>query len=226
MAYRSSNWRFSLLALVVAGAIAFAKWKGWLPEEGMDARRQGPVVLQKPERPETAGPQTVRKIGVWQELQGCRLVEDRGNDGDSFVVQHGGTDHTLRLYFADCPEKHRHQYNGSRITEQGRYFGGLSEEETVEIGEEARDFSLGLLREGPFTVLTRWEPVFDSGRFFAFVTVTQGDLGELLVEQGLARIYTKGENRPGGATVGAEKKRLQSMEQDARKANRGAWARR
>lgn len=89
------------------------------------------------------------------------------------------------------------------------------------MGGDARDFSLALLREGPFTVLTRWEPVLDSGRFYAFVTVENRDLGERLVEEGLARIHTKGESRPGGATVAAQKRRLQSVEQDARRSNRG-----
>jgi endonuclease YncB( thermonuclease family) len=165
-------------------------------------------------------------MGAWEELRGCILIEHRSNDGDSFVVRHEGAVRTLRIYFADCPEKHRHQYNGPRIAEQGQYFGGLTEEETVAIGENARDFSLALLREGPFTVLTRWEPVLDSGRFYAFVTVGGRDLGERLVEQGLARIHTKGESRPGGSTVAAQKRRLQGLEQDARRADRGAWGKR
>ena len=45
--------------------------------------------------------------------------------------------------------KTRHQYNGPRLAEQGQYFGGLTEAETVAVGEEARDFSLGLLRAAP-----------------------------------------------------------------------------
>lgn len=226
MASRSSKWRYSWLMLGVAGFLALAEWKGWLPKDGIGAGQRGPVVLHKPERPGKPGAQGTRKIGAWEELHGCILVEDRDNDGDSFVVRHEGADHILRIYFADCPEKHRHQYNGPRIAEQGQYFGGLTEEETVAIGGDARDFSLALLREGPFTVLTRWEKVFDSGRFYAFVTVGERDLGERLVEQGLARIYTKGENRPGGITVAAEKRRLQGMEQAARRANRGAWGKR
>ena len=226
MASRSSKWRYSWLMLVVAGFLAWAEWKGWLPRDGRGAGQQGPVVSHKPERPGKPGAQGSRKMGAWEELQGCILIEDGSNDGDSFVVRHEGAHHTLRIYFADCPEKHRHQYNGPRIAEQGQCFGGLTEDGTVAVGANARDFSLALLREGPFTVLTRWKQVFDSGRFYAFVTVGERDLGERLVEQGLARIHTKGENRPGGAAVAAQKRRLQSLEQDARRSNRGAWGKR
>ncbi len=150
-------------------------------------------------------------------------MEERSNDGDSFLVTQGGQNHTLRLYFADCPEKHRHQYNGQRIAEQGRYFGGLSEEQTVGAGEAARDFSLGLLRKAPFNVLTRWERVYNSERFYGFVTTAEGDLAEGLVARGLARIYTKGENRPQGRTSSEEKARLSELERTARQAKLGAW---
>ena len=205
-----TSWRYTLLAIALAGALAFVQWKGWLP--GDDQART-------PERP------SVRKTGSWDELRGCTLAEDRSNDGDSFEVLHEGKRHVVRLYFVDCPEKSRHQYNGSRIAEQGRYFGGLTEEETVGIGERARDFSLNLLGAGAFTILTRWEKVFDSERCYSFVSVPQGDLGELLVSEGLARIFTKGGNRPGGESAAAGKKRLQQLEQQAKAAGRGAWRR-
>jgi endonuclease YncB( thermonuclease family) len=205
-----TSWRFTLIALVIAGAIALAQWKGWLPRDGHAVGTEH---------------SSLRKIGAWEELRGCTLAEDRANDGDSFEVRHGGQRHVMRLYFVDCPEKTRHQYNGPRIAEQGRYFGGLTEEETVGIGERARDFSLELLGSGAFTILTRWEKVFDSERCYAFVAVPRGDLGELLVAEGLARIFTKGENRPGGEPAAAAKKRLQHLEVQAKSAGRGAWRR-
>ena len=200
-----SNWRFTLLGLLVAGLVAWAQWRGWLPrEEGGGARR----------------------MEGWEELEGCSLAEGRGNDGDSFEVLHGGKRYVVRLYFVDCPEKARHQYNGERLQEQGRYFGGLTEGETVVLGEEARDFTLERLRAGRFALLTRWERVFDSERHYAFVKVGGGDLGELLVGEGLARIHTKGEDRPGGGNAGAEKQRLLGLERGARQAGKGGWGRR
>jgi len=210
-----ARWKFTLLVLGVAGAVALARWKGWLPE-GPLRSGSGPSVPAEGQKP-------VRLAGGWEELRGCTLAEDRANDGDSFEVWHGGKRHVIRLYFVDCPEKVRHQYNGARIADQGRYFGGLTEAETVGIGERARDFTLERLRASSFTVLTRWEQVFDSERHYAFVTLREGDLGELLAGEGLARIFTKGENRPGGARAGAEKQRLLSLERRAKKARRGAW---
>ncbi len=203
---------FLRYGLAVAVGVAVARWKGWIPGEGAGRAR-----LEEVGRPAT------RVEGAWEELVGCRLVNERGNDGDSFVVEHQGRRYTVRLYFVDCPEKVRHQYNGDRLADQGRYFGGLSEGETVGVGEAARDFSLERLRAGGFAVLTRWEAVFDSERYYAFVGVPQGDLGELLVREGLARIYTKGENRPRGLRAAAEKQRLRDLEGAARRARRGGW---
>lgn len=201
--------RFTLLVLLIAAAVAFIQWREWLPvERGGAAPATG----------------STRKMGAWEELPGCTLVEDRANDGDSFRARHQEKDYILRLYFVDCPEKYRHQYNGGRIADQSRYFDGLTEAETVGIGEDARDFAMERLRRGPFTVLTRWEPVFDSQRFYAFVMVGQGeDLAELLVARGLARIHTKGENRPGGMAAKTEKQRLLGLERKAKASKAGAW---
>ncbi len=211
------RWRYTLLAILLAGMGAWARWKGWLPEESAGVRDGA-------SRPSAPGrPQAPVRSGKWEEWQGCTLVEDRGNDGDSFLVRHEGADYTLRLYFADCPEKHRHQYNGDRLAEQGRYFGGLTEGETVAMGEAAREFTLTRLRAAPFRVQTRGETVFESERLYAFVTTEEGDLAGLLIRHGLARIFTKGESRPGGASASAEKQRLQGFERQARATKQGAW---
>lgn len=227
-----NHFRRTAAGLLLAGLLAFAQWKGWLPKNQSggqhgesspppDSPAAGSAGSDASSAPRAG--ETTRQLGEWQELGGCTLAEDRGNDGDSFEVLHHGTRHTVRLYFADCPEKYRHQYNGPRLADQGRYFGGLSEEETVHAGETARDFTLARLRAAPFTILTKWEKVFDSGRVFAFVTVGEGDLAELLVREGLARIYTDGANRPGGPSVREEKEKLYRLERAARKARRGAW---
>lgn len=229
----AKRW-FTLLALLVVGFIGLAQWDYWLPGTDLlphpsanppvrDAGKSNrPLPIPEAKGPK-AGTKERQEAGTWQELQDCTLVEERSNDGDSFEVRHGGAVHTLRLYFADCPEKTRHQYNGPRLAEQGQYFDGLTEEETVAVGASAREFSLRLLRAAPFRVLTRWEPVFESGRFFAFVTVEAGDLAEMLVKEGLARVHTKGENRPGGKTVRAAKKHLLDLERQAKISKRGAW---
>ncbi len=179
--------------------------------------------------PRTAGdrPRTTERVpkseGRWERLTNCTLVEDNTNDGDSFVLRSGTETHTFRLYYADCPEKYRHQYNGERIAEQGAYFGGLSEDETIGAGVEAKAFTMKLLGKGPVTVETRWEPVYDSGRYFAFVSAGGQDLGEALIGHGLARLYTKGVERMDGTTNRAQRSRLLELEREAKAKRRGAW---
>ena len=164
----------------------------------------------------------------WERLDGCRLVESSGNDGDSFRVAAGGKEIVLRLYFADCPEKNRNRFNAERLRDQGRYFGGLDEEVTLAVGKAARAYSLDRLRAAPFTVYTRWEPVFDSERRYAHVSVagaTGGteDLATALVREGLARIHTTGAPHPAGTSERQLRTALREAEKSARSQRRGAW---
>lgn len=159
----------------------------------------------------------------WETLTGCTLVEDKGNDGDSFILRHNGNDYHFRLYYADCPEKYRHQYNGDRIAEQGRYFGGLSETQVTASGLDAREFTLSLLRKGPVTAVTRWEHVYTPERRYAFVSAGGQDLAEALIRQGLARMHTKGANQPGAVSGSQEKERLRALEREAKSRRLGAW---
>jgi len=164
----------------------------------------------------------------FRELSSCRLVGDRGNDGDSFRLEHGGGQTVVRLYFVDCPEKRRHQYNGERIHKQAQYFNGISDEAAIGVGKEAKKFTLDLLGAQSFTVLTRGERVFDSERIYGFVRFDSGRyagryLSELLVEGGLGRIHTKGADFPDGTTRKNFKKKLKRLEGQARRERRGAW---
>ncbi len=165
----------------------------------------------------------------WSELEAPVVTPDAANDGDSFLLRHRGGTHTLRLYFVDCPEKRRHQFNRPRLAEQGAYFGGLAESDTLELGQQAREFTLGRLTEGNFRVFTRWEPVYGDRRHYAHVEIRQPDgswrqLAELLVEQGLARIHTKGDDLPEGLRRAVFAQRLREVEKQARLARRGGWA--
>ncbi len=40
----------------------------------------------------------------WHKLEGCRLIPNQWNDGDSFHVLHEGNEFIFRLYFVDAPE--------------------------------------------------------------------------------------------------------------------------
>ena len=78
--------------------------------------------------------------------------------------------------------------SGKRSGEQGAYFG-LTRVDAVKLGNEAKAFTAAAL-ERPFTVQTRWRKVFGPTRYYACVFTADGDdLAELLVRNGLARIY-------------------------------------
>lgn len=169
-------------------------------------------------------PRTSKSESHWERIEDWKLEDDRANDGDSFALSHGGETHTFRLYFADCPEKYRHQYNGDRIAEQGAYFGGLTEEATIAIGVQAKEFALDLLKKGPVAIETRWSAVYDSGRYYAYVKAGGQDLAEALVSRGLARIHTIGVDRMDGTPNRDQRNRLLQLEREAKAKKRGAWS--
>jgi len=207
-----NTWQLVVLVIAVVATLV-ARFNRQAPSDNRPARDQRPPASD-----------SRRSSSTWEVLQNCALAEDRTNDGDSFALRCGGKTHTFRLYFADCPEKYRHQYNGERLADQGAYFGGLNEEQTIAIGVQAKDFALDLLAKGPVTVETRWEEVYDSGRVYAFVRVGNQDLAEALISRGLARIHTKGVTRMDGTPERTQKDRLYQLEREAKAQKRGAWA--
>ena len=87
-------------------------------------------------------------------------------------------------------------------------------------GRRHKAFTLDQLRD-PFRVFTRWESVYDSGRYYAFVVPGSGSanqeyLCERLVRAGLVRIHTKGETTPDGTSFHAFKDRLKGLEAEAK----------
>lgn len=165
-------------------------------------------------------------------LPNCHLAKHRHNDGDSFHVRHGGKDTEFRLYYVDSPESAYKTYrdgnnNGERLEQQGKYFGRLTQEQTADVGKAAKDFSLKLLSAGEFRVVTKWEGVFDSERRYAFVLVKwhgrEVYLHELLVAQGLVRIYTKPNTLPDNTSASRHRQKLKELEAQARAQKLGGW---
>lgn len=174
--------------------------------------------------PAAAGPK--QAVKVFEVLMQGRLHPHPDNDGDSFHIEQGGKRHEFRLYFADCPEKKLHRFNGDRLAEQGRYFGGLSTQETVAVGLQAQMFTQQLLTTQAFTIYTKWQSVYNSGRHYAFIIFADGeDLSAKLVRSGLARIHTSGTTLPDGRSPSAYEQQLRQWESEARSAKRGAWGR-
>lgn len=184
-----------------------------------------------PSKVTTTGPTKVRG---YDKFTDARLVDLEGNDGDSFMVRAGGRDIELRLYFVDSPEKYlsdRYEDQRRRVAEQAREMGGITTEEAVVIGQQAKEFAKQQLSGNPFTVYTNWEEVYESDRVYGFVELADGsDLGMRLVEQGLARIHTKGPGSkekpvptPDGASFFQHRDKLEAIERQAQQAKRGAW---
>lgn len=154
----------------------------------------------------------------WQTLSGCRLVQAASNDGDSFRVHWNGGELTVRLYFTDTPESDYRFMDRTRA--QAAYFG-ITEEQAVEVGKQAKAFTRDALKGG-FSVRTRWQGVFSgkpNARKYGIVSVKGQDLAELLVANGLARIHGMG---IGGKTW-EEVERLKALEAQAKAEKRGAW---
>lgn len=171
--------------------------------------------------------------GKYEIHRNCTLGENRGNDGDSFRVKFpDGRSEVIRLYFVDAPESAFKTYGGGRnnhhrIAQQAADLGGITPQQAVEIGKRARTFTLSQLSSAPFAIHTEWDDPFGDRRFHAFVEFTHNGksrfLHELLVENGLARIHTKGAPLPDGTPERKQEARLLELERAAKSTEAGAW---
>lgn len=174
------------------------------------------------------------KVNGYDKFTGATLINDEGNDGDSFYVKLNGKKVLLRLYFVDAPEKYlsdRYDNQQRRVAEQAREMGGISSEQVVEVGKAAKLFMERELKGKTFTVYTYWEEVYDGDRYYGFVELADGSyFSTKLIENGLARIHTKGPGSkqnpvptPDGKKFFDHRDMLESLERKAQKADRGAW---
>ena len=161
----------------------------------------------------------------WQRMEGCQWKADRWNDGDSFHVITGdaGREIVARLYFVDTPEAETAYRD--RIAEQAAYFG-ITKEQAVDIAHEAAAFTEKQLA-APFTVWTRWRSALGRsalGRNYVIIITADGrDLNELLVENGLARIYGTKTALFDGRDSKKYVARLAELEAKAKAEKRGGW---
>jgi DNA uptake protein ComE-like DNA-binding protein len=161
--------------------------------------------------------------GPWTTLENCRYLVKRANDGDSFHVSVGGKEYIFRLYFVDAPETN--EEFPDRIKVQARYFG-LADDQTLKLGELAKAFTREKLSR-PFVVRTCWQDAMGRSRlprYFAFVQTHNGDLGEQLVEHGLARRYGAAAKPKDLSSSQLEWEKLASLEQKAEQEKVGGWA--
>jgi competence protein ComEA len=159
----------------------------------------------------------------WITLENCRLVPNEANDGDSFHVSVNDKEYIFRLYLVDAPETDA--ANPARLIEQAKHFG-ITVPQVIEVGEEAKSFVRNKL-SAPFTVLTRKANAMgrsDIERFYAFVQTKDGDLGEQLIANGLARTHGKSATPPGASSSAVERQRLKELEDEAKQHKLGGWS--
>ncbi len=167
-------------------------------------------------------PQQRRHSQPFEQLPNCRLVPTPSNDGDSFLVElPDGRKMTFRLYFVDAPESTAAVR--SRCDKQAAYFG-VDEGTAISLGKQASKFTSTALEE-PFTVFTRWRRVFGSARYYAVVIRADGqDLAQLLVSNGLARIYGVRTPLPDGRDSRSYLTELGNSETAAQTKHLGGWS--
>ena len=159
----------------------------------------------------------------WITLNNCKLVPNKANDGDSFHVRANDTEYLVRLYFVDAPETA--SVGPARLIEQAEYFG-VSVPQVIEVGLDAKKFVDARLSE-PFTVLTRMAEGLGRSkiqRVYGLVRTKDGDLGEQLVANGLARIHGVHPATPDGSSGQDEIQKLEQLEQASKQKKLGAWA--
>ncbi len=159
----------------------------------------------------------------YDKLEDCRLMPNASNDGDSFHVKADGKEFIFRIYFVDAPETSLEF--PERVDEQAKYFG-ISAKEAVRIGKVAEDFTRSKLAK-PFTVYTRWQDARGESRlprYYAHVMVDDKTLGELLVANGLGRVFGMPAVMPNGMSAKAFDAHLKTLEAKAKSDHLGAWS--
>ena len=158
----------------------------------------------------------------WIALKDCRLIPNPANDGDSFHVSAGEKEYLFRLYLVDAPETD--EMTPRRLIDQAKYFS-ITVPQAIEVGRAAKDFTQEKLSQ-PFTVFTHMSDALGQSRlerFYAFVETTEGDLGEQLVRNGLARSYGFKAAPPGLTSSRIEVEKLQQFEDEAKRDKIGGW---
>ena len=167
--------------------------------------------------------QQVPGTNQWEILENCQLVTNAVVDGDSFHILHDGREYIFRLYFVDAPEKESSLKE--RIQDQAAYFG-IAEDDVTRAGGLAARFTRQKLTETNFTVTTRWQNAMGRSslaRFYCVLTVNDENLAELLVANGIARIYGLRANVPGGLRSTTFINKLKNLELTAREKKLGVW---
>ena len=159
----------------------------------------------------------------------ARFIESRTNEADTLRIKVSDTEdeHVFVLYFVDALDAS--WTHPQRVQEQARYFD-VSGEKVVSEGLKATQYVTQLLKDRPFSVMTRWEQVPERSRFYALILVehTPGSwvyLADLLVQQGFARVAGVTTSLPSDArSLNDYALELQALRKQAEQRKAGIWA--
>ena len=131
------------------------------------------------------------KVERFQILPSPVLVESRANEADTLRIRYGNEEHIFVLYFADALETTMN--HPQLVAEQGRYFGKVADKTILEVGKEAAEYVAQLLKDHHFNVLTKWERVPNTVRYYAIIKVQMPGgpvyLADLLIRKGYAYVH-------------------------------------
>jgi competence protein ComEA len=158
----------------------------------------------------------------WAVYKNCQLVRSDGNDADSVHVKADGKEYLFRLYFVDAPETETSF--PMRVAEQAKYFG-ITSAQAIQLGNLGKKFTMQKLSR-PFTVRTCMQDARGRSRmprYFAFIETQDGDLAELLVANGLARVYGASAQPVGLSSPERQWRKLEQLERQAKQQKVGGW---
>ncbi len=158
----------------------------------------------------------------------AKLIESRANEADTLRIKVSDTEdeHIFVLYFVDAPDISL--IHPQRVQEQGRYFG-VSSQRVIEEGQRAANYVTQLLKQQPFTVMTRWEEVPGLSRYYALILVEispgkQVYLADLLVQKGYARVAGVTSSLPADSrSINDYALELQELKRRAQQSKAGIW---
>jgi endonuclease YncB( thermonuclease family) len=136
---------------------------------------------------------------------------------------HGDDEYVFRLCFVDCAETSMSYPD--RVQDQADVWG-ISTKEAVRLGHDATKFTMKLFDKNDFVVYTKFKDARGNsklGRNFAMIKIGDSFLSELLVENGLARVYGYTLKTPDGISRDSYRSRLNSLEKKAKRNGLGGW---